>query len=29
MKDYLVRGNIKDVDPKLYELIKIEEERQY
>jgi len=29
MKDYLVRGNIKEVDPKLYELIKIEEERQY
>ncbi len=29
MKDYLVRGSIKDVDPKLYELIKIEEERQY
>ena len=29
MKDYLVRGNIKDIDPKLYELIKIEEERQY
>ena len=29
MKDYLVRGNIEEVDPKLYELIKIEEERQY
>jgi len=29
MKDYLVRGSIKEVDPKLYELIKIEEERQY
>jgi len=29
MDDFLVRGNIKDVDPKLYELIRIEEERQY
>ena len=29
MKDYLVRGSIEEVDPKLYELIKIEEERQY
>jgi len=29
MKDYLVRGNIEKIDPKLYELIKIEEERQY
>lgn len=29
MKDYLVRGNIEKVDPKLYELFKIEEERQY
>ncbi|NQS91552.1 MAG: serine hydroxymethyltransferase, partial [Chloroflexi bacterium] len=29
MKDYLVRGSIKDIDPKLYELIQIEEERQY
>lgn len=29
MKDYLVRGSIKDIDPKLYELIRIEEERQY
>lgn len=29
MKDYLVRGNIEEVDPRLYELIKIEEERQY
>ena len=29
MKDYLVRGNIEEIDPKLYELIKIEEERQY
>ncbi len=29
MKDYLVRGKIKDLDPNLYELIRIEEERQY
>ncbi len=29
MDDFLVRGNIKDVDPRLYELIRIEEERQY
>jgi len=29
MKDFLVRGNIKDIDPKLYELIRIEEERQF
>ena len=29
MKDYLVRGSIKDIDPKLDELLRIEEERQY
>ena len=29
MNDFLVRGSIKDVDPKLHELIQIEEERQY
>ena len=29
MKDYLVRGSIKEIDPRLYELLKIEEERQY
>jgi len=29
MKDFLVRGSIEEVDPKLYELIKIEEERQF
>ena len=29
MKDYLVRGSIRDLDPKLSELLKIEAERQY
>jgi len=29
MDDFLTRGSIKDLDPKLYELIRIEEERQY
>ena len=29
MKDYLVRGSIQDIDPKLYQLLKIEEARQY
>jgi glycine hydroxymethyltransferase len=29
MKDYLVRGKLKDLDPNLYELLRIEEERQY
>ncbi len=29
MDDFLIRGNIEDIDPKLYELIRIEEERQY
>lgn len=29
MKDYLVRGKLEDLDPKLYELLRIEEERQY
>lgn len=29
MKDFLVRGDIKDLDPKLDELLRIEAERQY
>ena len=29
MKDFLVRGSIRDIDPKLYDLLKIEEARQY
>jgi glycine hydroxymethyltransferase len=29
MEDFLVRGSIKDIDPKIHELIRIEEERQY
>ena len=29
MKDFLVRGDIKDIDPKLNELLRIEEERQF
>jgi len=29
MNDYLVRGKLKEIDPSLYELIRIEEERQY
>ena len=29
MKDFLIRGSIKDLDPKLSELLKIEAERQY
>lgn len=29
MDDYLVRGKLKELDPKLYELLRIEEERQY
>jgi len=29
MDDFLTRGSIKDLDPKLSELIQIEEERQY
>ncbi|MEA3350270.1 MAG: glycine cleavage system aminomethyltransferase GcvT [Chloroflexota bacterium] len=29
MKDFLFRGNIADLDPKLNQLIEIEEERQY
>jgi glycine hydroxymethyltransferase len=29
MKDYLIRGSIEELDPKLAELIRIEEERQY
>jgi glycine hydroxymethyltransferase len=29
MNDFLVRGKLKDLDPKLYELLRIEEERQY
>ncbi len=29
MNDFLVRGSIKDVDPKIHELIQIEEERQF
>ncbi len=29
MDDFLTRGSIKELDPKLYELIRIEEERQY
>ena len=27
MDDYIVRGDIKEIDPRLYELIRIEEER--
>ncbi len=29
MKDFLVRGDVKDIDPKLNELLRIEEERQF
>ena len=29
MDDYLVRGKLKDLDPRLFELIRIEEERQF
>jgi len=29
MDDFLTRGSIKDLDPKLHDLIRIEEERQY
>ena len=29
MDDYLVRGKLKKLDPKLYELLRIEEERQF
>ncbi|MGB2962964.1 MAG: glycine cleavage system aminomethyltransferase GcvT [Anaerolineales bacterium] len=29
MNDFLTRGTIEDLDPKLYELLKIEQERQY
>jgi glycine hydroxymethyltransferase len=29
MKDYLERRKIKEIDPNLYELLRIEEERQY
>ena len=29
MNDFLTRGSIEDLDPKLYELLKIEQERQY
>ena len=29
MNDYLVRGEISDIDPRLAELLRIEEERQY